>query len=175
MNENIGMSNSRRPYFGKFHGTVVEIEDLSGLGTGRRSGCYKRFTVTNEVGETVNFVVKPDTYFVDHSQVSVGMDVTGFYDANVPTILIYPPQYDAVVMAVDIPGQSVKVDWFGWNLVSWDQTLKLNISEDTELLLMNDQPFNGTLGNRSLIVVYGPSTRSIPAQTTPDQVIVMCN
>ncbi len=175
MNGDVGLSNFNRPYFGKFHGTVAEIEEMAGFGAGRRSGCYKRFTVINEEGETVNFVVKPDTYFVNHEQVSVGMNVTGFYDANVPTILIYPPQYDAVVMAVDVPGQSVKVDWFDRNLLSWDRTLKLNIADSTELLLINNQPFDGTLANRTLIVIYGASTRSIPAQTTPDQVIVMCN
>ena len=52
--------------------------------------------------------------------------------------------------------------------------LKLNISPNTLILLENGQAFTGKISNRNLIVVYGATTRSIPAQATPYKIIVMC-
>lgn len=158
--------------FYSFHGTVTMISDFQG--NGRADGCYKFFTIENDTGSIVNFVVSPTTYFVDHAMVSVGDTVTGYYDGDAPAILIYPPQYPALVMVKENPNQNVKVSFFDNQLVSSDGQLKLNISQFTPLLLTNGQAFTGNLGNRDLIVVYGPTTMSIPAQTTPYWVIVLC-
>jgi hypothetical protein len=100
--------------------------------------------------------------------------VTGFYDGDAPVPLIFLPQYAAIVMAKDAPGQNVFVDFFDRQLISSDGSLRLNISQDTRILLENGQLFNRNPANRYLIVVYGATTRSIPAQTTPTQIIVMC-
>ena len=53
-------------------------------------------------------------------------------------------------------------------------TLKLNITPYTNIVLGNGQAFSGNPGNRNLIVLYGATTKSIPAQTTPYKIIVMC-
>ena len=100
--------------------------------------------------------------------------VTGFYDANAPTPMIYPPQLRAIVMAMDTQYRNVKVDYFDSNLISSDNYLKLNISPYTRMLLVNGQLFTGNPANRDLVVVYGPTTRSIPAQTNPYKIIVLC-
>lgn len=131
-------------------------------------------SVDNGYGDVVNFVVEPNTYFVNHEVVSIGDSVTGFYDANAPVPLIFPPQYAAIVIAKNTPAHSVTVDFFNRQLVSSDGNLKLNISLDTQILLENGQLFNRNPANRNLIVVYGATTRSIPAQTTPSQIIVLC-
>lgn len=125
-------------------------------------------------GEPVNFVVSPDTYFVDHVMVHPGDMITGFYDANAPIPLIYPPQYQAIVIARAVPCQNVKVDFFNEDLVSSDGMLKLNIAPTTRIVLENGQAFTQNPANRYLVVVYGPTTRSIPAQTTPEQIVVLC-
>jgi hypothetical protein len=88
--------------------------------------------------------------------------------------MIYPPQYQAVVMAKASPLRSVAVDRFDAQLVSSDGMLKLNVSPSTQIVLENDQPFTARLENRDLIVIYGVTTRSIPAQTTPYKIIVIC-
>lgn len=160
--------------FKSFHGTITMINDFWTNASGEGLGCYKLMSVEDEQGNLVNFVVAPSTYFLDHVTVSVGDRVTGFYDGNAPVPLIYPPQYRAIVMAIDNPYQNVKVDFFNNQLVSSDNMLKLNIGPHTQILLENDQLFNRNPGNRNLIVVYGPTTRSIPAQTTPYKIIVMC-
>ncbi|MEH7082491.1 hypothetical protein V7139_07110 [Neobacillus drentensis] len=159
--------------FFSFHGTVTMITDLVGQnGTGE--GCNKLISVENGTGAIVNFVVSPTTYFVDHVMVAVGDRVTGYYDGNAPAILIYPPQYPALVMVKDSPYQNVKVDYFNNELESSDGRLRLNLSPFTQILLTNGQPFTRNPANRDLIVIYGPATKSIPAQTTPYRIIVLC-
>lgn len=160
-------------FYQSFQGTVTMINDIRG-GTGTRPGCYIMITVEDRSGSIVNFVVNPMTYFVDHVTLYEGDEVIGFYDANAPAPLIYPPQFQAIVMAKQSNDQFVTVDFFDMQLTNRDNTLKLNIGPNTQVLLVNDQEFRGSLRNRDLIVVYSFTTRSIPAQTTPMQVIVLC-
>lgn len=162
------------PSFIPFSGRIIEITDFGEMNISQ-VGCNKLVSVEGSDENIVNFVVTPSTYFVDHVMVKKGDNVTGFYDGNAPVPLIFPPQLRAVVMAKDTEGQNVKVDYFDKNLISSDNQLKLNIDASTQRLLENGQSFNGVLENRNLIVLYGPSTRSIPAQTTPYKVVVMCN
>ena len=158
--------------FYSFQGIVTSIRDFN-IGQ-NREGCYKLFTVENEMGSVVNFVVTPTTYFVDHVIVAIGDRITGYYDGDAPVPLIYPPQYRALIMVKDHPNQNVKVDFFNQQLVSRDGQLKLNLSSYTQILLTNGQLFSRNPANRDLIVIYGPSTKSIPAQTTPYRIIVLC-
>jgi len=160
--------------FAAFSGTVTRIEDFYPGQDDASAGCYKLMSLENIDRGPVNFVISPGTYFVDHEVVEVGDEVTGFYDANAPALLIYPPQYPAIVMAKDTVYQNVTVDYFNNQLISNDGNLKLNIAPSTEVILTNDQIFNKYPGNRNLIVAYGPTTKSIPAQTTPYKIIVLC-
>lgn len=159
--------------FGSFYGMITMIDDFR-IGSEESIGCYKIMTVQKRDGSIVNFIITPTTYFVDHIMMSVGDTVIGFYDVNAPVPLIFPPQFRGVVMSKLVLGQNVKVDYFNENLVSSDGKLKLNIAPLTQLILENGQIFTGSLINRNLIVIYGPTTRSIPAQTTPYKIIVMC-
>ncbi|PLR98663.1 hypothetical protein [Bacillus sp. T33-2] len=160
--------------FYSFHGTVTMISDLFTGQNGEGEGCYKLISLENGLGAIVNFVVSPTTYFVDQVMVTVGDRVTGYYDGDAPALLIYPPQYQAIVMVKDSRNQNVKVDYFNSQLVSSDGRLQLNISPFTQLLLTNGQSFSRNPANRDLIVIYGPATKSIPAQTTPYRIIVLC-
>ncbi|MDF2856720.1 MAG: hypothetical protein K0Q87_2571 [Neobacillus sp.] len=160
--------------FHSFHGTITMISDFFTGQNGEGEGCYKFISVENGLGALVNFVVSPTTYFVDHVMVAVGDRVTGYYDGNSPVPLIYPPQYQALVMVKDSPYQNVKVDFFTSELVSSDGQLRLNISPYTQIVLTNGQLYSRTPTNQDLIVIYGPTTKSIPAQTTPYRIIVLC-
>lgn len=159
--------------FNSFHGTVTMINEFIGQ-NGEGEGCYKLISVENGLGTIVNFVVSPTTYFVDHVVVAVGDKVTGYYDGNAPVPLIYPPQYQGLVMVKDSPYQNVKVDYFDSQLESSDGRLRLNISPYTQIVLTNGQPYSRNPANRNLIIIYGPATKSIPAQTTPYRIIVWC-
>lgn len=159
--------------FGSFIGTVTMIADFWENSQGP-SECYKLMTVKNTNGNIVNFVITPTTYFVDHIIISIGDPVIGYYDAEAPAPMIYPPQYRAIVMARLSQNQNVKVDFFNSQLISSDGALRLMISPFTQILQENGQFFTGNPANHNLIVQYGASTKSIPAQTVPYKIIVMC-
>lgn len=150
------------------------ISDFMITPNDENQGCYKLVSVENESGNMVNFVVSPTTYFVDHVMVAVGDWVTGYYDGNAAVPFIYPPQYRAIVMVKESPYQNVQVSYFNRNLVSSNGQLKLNMAPITSKLLTNGQAFSKNPANRNLIVIYGPVTKSIPAQTTPYKIIVLC-
>ncbi|OKL36862.1 hypothetical protein [Domibacillus mangrovi] len=160
--------------FKSFHGIVTMISDFMIELNGQGEGCYKLISVDNGYGALVNFVVSPTTYFVDHVMVAVGDKVTGYYDGNAAVPLIFPPQYQALVMVKDSPYQNVKIDYFNGQLESSDGQLRLTISPYTQIVLTNGQAFTRNPANRNLIVVYGPTTKSIPAQTAPYKIIVWC-
>lgn len=120
--------------FLSFLGFITMIDDFW-TGSEEPSGCYKLISVQNRAGSIVNFVITPETYFLDHEMVKVGDLVIGFYDANAPVPLIYPPRLQAVVMAKVKRGQSVKVDYFNSQLISSDGMLKLNLAPSTQILL----------------------------------------
>ncbi|KMT21734.1 hypothetical protein [Clostridium cylindrosporum] len=161
--------------YASFQGRVKSIEDFPINQSGKDLGCYKFVSLIDNNDSIVNFIVSPTTYFVDHVMIKVGDIVTGFYDRNAPVPLIYPPQYRALIMAKNTHYQNVKVDYFNSNLISSDGMLKLNIAPYTSVILENGQEFTKCPINRNLIVVYGPTTKSIPAQTTPYKIVVICD
>src|SRR5690606_40499398 len=128
----------------------------------------------NGLGGIVNFVVSPSTFIVDHVALEIGDHVTGYYDGDAPAILIYPPQYPALVMVKNSPYQNVKVDYFNQQLVSSDGQLQLNISPFTKMLIRNELSFTISPANRNLLVIYGAGTKCIAAMTSPYRFIVLC-
>lgn len=173
MNVSLGMGGCKVARFQSFTGRIVMIDNF-GLDTSNSDyGCYILVTVRNGTGVVVNFIVEPDTYFVDQYMMRIGDVIIGFYDGDVPVPLIYPPQYRAVVIA-ESSMNTVKVDYFNEQLISSDGQLKINIAPATTILLENGQQFTSLLMNRYLIVSYRSSTKSIPAQTTPSEIVVMC-
>ena len=153
--------------FGSFRGTVTEISDFTPV-----EGA-KFISLETEDKMPVNMIVSKDTYVVNNAEIKVGSTVTGYYNANAPMIMIYPPQYNPEVVVVEGEDYQVKVDVFNKDLVSSDNMLQLNISEDTKIVTQDGQPFKGELGDNKLVVIYTFSTKSIPAQTTPIQVTVL--
>ncbi|MEJ9281915.1 MULTISPECIES: hypothetical protein [Ureibacillus] len=160
--------------FYSFSGTVTAISDFFTSQSGEIEGCNKLFTVENDDGLIVHFIVSPSTYFIDQETVKIGDKVTGYYDGDLPAILIYPPRYQTIVMVKEYPNRNVKVSYFNHQLLSSDGQLQLHLTPSTPILLTNGQFFSKYPGNRDLVVIYGPTTRSIPAQTTPYRIIVLC-
>lgn len=168
------MKGEKAMQFLSFTGTVKEIQSFENRMNGNTLTCMQMFTVEGEQGEIVNFLVSPQTYFVHHEMIRKGDQITSYYDANAPAPLIYPPQYYAIVIAKENPQYFVKVAYFNNYLVSSDGQLQLNKGRETRILLENGQKFEGAIQNHHLVVLYGPTTRSIPAQTTPYEIIVLC-
>lgn len=162
----------QRPSFLSFSGVITNIRTSEN--TGRYDSCSHIVTVENEAGNTANFLMGPQTFVVDHTTLYESLPVTVFYNGNAAVPLIYPPQFTADVIAPQTEGRMVFVGWFNNVLMSSDQSLRLNVSPSTEVVTENNQTFFGNPGGHVLVVLYTQATRSIPAQTTPEKIVVLC-
>ena len=156
-------------YFSSFTGIVKEINDFEG------EEQSKFVLVENAEGQVANLVVSEGTFFINDNEITVGAEVTGYFRSNAPAIMIYPPQYNVSVVAVDLDESTlIKVDRFDENLLSQDQSLLLNITDDTKIVTQGGQALEeADLANRKLIVFYDVATRSMPAITIPNKIVVM--
>ncbi|MGE7916653.1 stalk domain-containing protein [Lysinibacillus xylanilyticus] len=157
------------PVFIKVAGTVDNVEQ-------RDNATY--YTVKE--GEDTNvFVVNDDTLvFVNTGKevkLQKGDKVTAYTYANKPMLTIYPPQYNPEVIIVETKEMgTVEVDFFNKELVNTDNTLKLNVGEETELLSLSGKEVKAEdLAEQHLLVFYTIATMSIPAQTPPSKVVVL--
>lgn len=164
------------PTFYGVEGTIVEMR-AADAGMGNKSGCRIFVSVEDENGNIVNFIVSPTTYVADFTTLREGMEAVFYYRTDAPVPLIYPPQYSAVVVVPKevLRGQSVAVGHFNDSLINEEQTLQLHMDGRVQVLTTNNQRFLGNPGGHDLVVFYERSTRSIPAQTTPDKVVVLCS
>lgn len=158
--------------FAAFRGVVTDVRSAGG--NPEQGGCLLIYRLENEEGSLAEFLITPDTYFLHQVRVELGMSVVGFYDVNAPMVLSFPPRYRPMIVALDDHKYNIKVDTFDERLLSADGELMLHIGPDTEIRMENGQDFIGDLPGKLLMVLYGVTTRSIPAQTTPEEIIVFC-
>lgn len=170
---NRGMNSSPRNRFSSVTGIIVEMVPAR-MGNRVNNSCVTYMTLEDMDGNVMNFVVTPSTYVVDFETLSVGMRTTFWYRTDAPVPLVYPPQYNAVVAAQEINGRMVDVDFYNASLMNASQTLQLNMEGSVDVRTTNNQYFQGSPGNRNLVVIYETSTRSMPAQTTPKEIVVLC-
>lgn len=122
----------------------------------------------------VNFIVNPETFVIDNRQLRAGMRVAAFYDSLLPVPLIFPPQYTAQIVTTLNRNEQIMLNFFDRNLVAADNALQLNVAGNTNIETANGQNFTCTPGNRTLLVYYTVTTRSLPPQTTPRKIVVLC-
>ena len=146
------------------------VQNVSSFGN---NCCELQVTIRNTDG-IHNFIVGPDTYVAGQSRLRPGMPVTAFYDTSLPIPLIFPPRYQAVIISRRNPRENIFAGYFDANLTAEDDALKLNIGRNTEIITSIGQQFNCQPGEQMLLVYYSETTRSIPPQTTPRKVVVMC-
>lgn len=159
--------------FGAIYGTVVNVEMIY---KDNEEHCtqYYDLSIQTQNKEEVHFILSGYTLFVDCFYYEVGMKVVGFFDTGMPMPLIYPPRYQIRVIALDLPGRMVKADFFDCFLVSLDKQLQLEITNNTYII--NETlgiPYCENISNKYLTVLYSKSTRSIPALTQPNVIIVL--
>lgn len=155
-------------YVQKFAAITGIVQEVTNYGAVENA---KLVAIKSSDDSITHFVVTDDTYIMD--ELTVGTEMMAFYDQQAPAILIYPPQYSAVVVAAVNEDRNIAVDHFDSDLVNTDNTLKLNPSDDTKIVAADGTAFEGDITNRLLAVTYTVSTRSIPAQTTPVQITVL--
>ncbi|WP_301108759.1 stalk domain-containing protein [Sporosarcina sp.] len=158
-----------KPSFVQVGGTIEEVEKVD---------YATLYTIKN--GEEINVLaVTKEALVFDNTgkqvELKKGDKVTGYTDADKPMIMIYPPQYtvDAVIVETEKTG-SVAVGTFDKELVDSNLKLQLNVGEDTDLSSVSGKQVKAAdLAEKDLLVFYTMTTRSIPAQTTPEKIIVL--
>lgn len=167
--DNNEQNSQVQPIFIKVAGTIENVEK-------REDSTY--YTVKEDENTNV-FVVNDDTLVFDNTgkeiKLQKGDKVTAYTYANKPMLMIYPPQYNPEVIIVETKEMgTVDVDFFNKDLVNTDNTLKLNIGKETELLSLSGKKVKAEdLAEQHLLVFYTIATMSIPAQTPPSKVVVL--
>ena len=184
----------QEPQYAVINGKIESIEERK-MPNGDTSFTAKTaITITSGAGDEKSvWVVFVDdtTFFIKggKTDLKVGASIRAFYNSNAPMTMIYPPQVNADYVAVGLDeSKSVTIDRFDDKLTDLKNTLKLNIPKDfnkkgtidktdkTEIVYEDGKKFEGDIAeltNRKLVVIYSVSTRSIPAQTTPEKIIIM--
>lgn len=160
--------------FSPIEGVVTSVSPMQTT-VGDNSACTLMLSLFGNDGQIYNMVLAYDTYVFDQEPIQRGDLITAFYDTMAPAPLIYPPQFRTVAVVKTRVGQFAMLDYFDQNLQNSDRTLILNRSGSTDIRLPNGQRFLGTLGGQLMLVIYGATTRSIPAQTTPSDIVVFCS
>ena len=135
--------------------------------------CSQLMSLRTNNGIT-NFLITADTRIIDTRPLRIGLRVAAFYDNSLPMPLIFPPQYRAQIVTVLAGNEQIMLSEFDNNLIAKDNSLQLNIARNTNMETINGQSVNCNLGNQTLLVYYTTTTRSIPPQTTPRRIVVLC-
>lgn len=130
------------------------------------------------------FYISKDAFIIDQKSgkrltakdLKNQMKITAILPANAPMTLSLPPQTSqAVGFIVRSDTGSMNVSLYNDTLVNKDNTLKLNLSEYTQIVDAkgNDKMYTAKdIRNKECVVLYTVSTKSIPAQTVPEMVII---
>ncbi|PIC69927.1 copper amine oxidase [Sporosarcina sp. P16b] len=155
--------------FIKVEGTIEGIEKNDEL---------TLYTIKGEEESPV-LAITEETLLFDNTgkkiELKKGDKVSAYTRADKPRIMIYPPQYtpDAVIVETDIKTTAV-VGIFDDELVDSYLKLQLNIDDDTDISSASGNKVKADdLKNKDLLVFYKETTRSIPAQTMPEKVVVL--
>lgn len=161
-------------------GTVTAVEPVKEV-----SANGYRITLDNESGgivfhaikELVPVIDQKENKYVTIEDIKVGDRLTAILPKDSPMTMSLPPQSSsAVLFVIGDEAGSVNVSKFSEDLVNEENTLKLNISEDTVIVDLKGTKRVFTeedVKNSEAVVLYGASTKCIPAQTTPQRVIIL--
>lgn len=150
-------------------------------------GIIKTTTDVNnkeDQNNTVNLKITDDTLVYDNlgnkkalSDLTDGSKITVFTGSYEPTPLILPVQYTANVIIINgdqegnVNADTYLADEEGYTNAA--NTLNIAAADDTKIVDKDEKEYKGDLDKNDLIVFYGASTKSIPAQTTPTKVVVL--
>lgn len=150
-------------------------------------GIIKTTTDVNnkdDQNNTVNLKITDDTLVYDNlgnkkalSDLTDGSKITVFTGSYEPTPLILPVQYTANVIIINGDQEgNVNIDTYladeeGYTNAA--NNLNIAAADDTKIVDKDEKEYKGDLDKNDLIVFYGASTKSIPAQTTPTKVVVL--
>ncbi|WP_049762343.1 hypothetical protein [Lachnoclostridium phytofermentans] len=155
------------------YGTITSVDTIYSR-TKKECIEYYDIEVNAKFNGIVHFILSANTFFVDCFYGVKGVKVVGFFDPSLPIPLIYPPRYQIRVIALDLPSRFVKADFFDCLLVSQDNQLELEITNNAYIINEDKgTPYCGNISNKYMVALYSSSTKSIPAKTQPNVIIVL--
>ncbi|WP_353095095.1 stalk domain-containing protein [Tissierella praeacuta] len=162
----------------KFEGKIVGInkdgKNTSILVKNDESDPYNGMLF--HINDEVILLNDKDKDFIDKDSLKEGMKVSAYYSKNTIMTMSIPPQLtpDLIVIGESEEPVFTHVSKFDKELVSSDGMLKINPSENTVIVGKDGNKIEKEdIVDKDLIVFYTISTKSIPAQTTPEKIIVM--
>lgn len=133
--------------------------------------------------EPIHIKAQPKTLLFENGGEALKFDdlkegdrIHAYMDSKKPVVMIYPPQYTADVITVQKADEPNGIDVAKYNdqLENDTNTLKLNESADTKITDEAGETLTwDDVKGANAVVFYGVTTRSIPAQTTPDKIVVL--
>ncbi|MBE6035365.1 MAG: copper amine oxidase N-terminal domain-containing protein [Clostridiales bacterium] len=156
-------------------GIITQAED---------KGEYCRVQIDNDNMGMI-FYIDEDAFIIDQQSgkrltakdLKSNMRITAILPAKAPMTLSLPPQTSqAVGFIIRSDNGSMDLSLYNDSLVNKNNTLKLNLSENTKIVDAkgSDKVFTAEdIKNNECAVLYTVSTRSIPAQTAPEMVIIL--
>lgn len=158
-------------------GTIAEITKEEG---------YTRISIDNDDMGMV-FTVENNVFVVDQKDGSYksledlekGMEITALLDnMSVMTMSIPPMTPGAIGFIMNEEGSNMDLSIYNKELTNKENTLKLNIDDKT--IITDSRGARKVFTQEDIkesecLVLYGASTRSIPAQTTPYFVMIVNN
>ncbi|WP_085132358.1 stalk domain-containing protein [Sporosarcina ureae] len=155
--------------FVKVEGTIEGIE---------KNEEFTLYTIKGKE-ESSALAINKETLIFDNTgkkvELKKGDKVSAYTHADKPMIMIYPPQYtpDVVIVEKDKENTAV-VGIFDDEMVDSYLKLQLNIGDSTDISSISGNKVKADdLKGKDLLVFYKETTRSIPAQTTPEKVVVL--
>ncbi|MCL2350414.1 MAG: copper amine oxidase N-terminal domain-containing protein [Defluviitaleaceae bacterium] len=158
------------PVYSSFAGQITEIAETD---DGRQF-----VHVENGYGAVTVFVKDFLTY-VQGGELAVGDNVRGYYNINLPTVMIFPPQYHArAIVNNGETGQFIGLftSLYENSMISGNDFI-LNFNENTQVhlqdgqnvrqILEEGQTLQEFMNNRTLFVNYTLQNRMMPPGTMP--------
>lgn len=166
-----GLNMEETPDFLVHTGTVKAVEQ------------WEKGEVYVTIGEgddTFNLLLHPQYSLIvddagNEATIEEGMTFTSYTAFNKPTVMIYPPRYapDVFIVHTQEGGQfeqTILDDAF----LNKERMLRYHLSDETLIVnLQGASVAKETVPGQPVLTFYGPTTRSIPAQTTPNKIIVL--
>ena len=157
-----------------------QIKDIR---QGHEGSIFALVSDSDEEYSGIQFGVSSDTLLLDQrgekvaiTSLQIGDTVKVYYRKDQLMALSMPPMTFAPIFIVEKEGSIgfTELAFFNENLINLNNTLQLNIAEETQISDQQGNPkTKEDLVNQELLVFYDITTRSIPAQTTPQKVILL--
>lgn len=128
------------------------------------------------ISDDVVLVSDKTREFVDKADLVEGMNLTVYSHRDTPILESYPARMgcDVVVIRENEEPTNVEIFSFDEELLSTDNVLKIFPDEDTVIVDTEGNSLGvEDIKNRDAVVFYSIATLSLPAQATPEKVIVL--